>query len=51
MKKRYFLVFGMMFNKIVMADSEEEVNGRIIREMTEEEADEYARSFSVSNID
>lgn len=49
---RYFLVFGMMFNKVVEANSPEEVNGKIIKEMTAEEANEYVKNFEViDNID
>jgi hypothetical protein len=42
---KYFLVKGKMFNKIVMANNESEVNGEIIRELTKEEVKEYTRSF------
>lgn len=49
---RYFLVFGVMFNKIVTARSEEEVSGKILREMTAEEAREYANNFDgIPNTD
>lgn len=49
---RYFLVFGTMFNKIVAAHSEEELNGEIIRELTAEEAKQYAKSVDdVPNAD
>ena len=49
---RYFLVFGAMFNKIVAARSEEAVNGKILRELTAEEAKQYAKSVDdVPNVD
>lgn len=49
---RYFLVFGTMFNKIVEARDEQEVSGKILKEMTEEEAREYANNAdSIPNVD
>lgn len=49
---RYFLVFGAMFNKIIAARSEEEVSGKIIRELTAEEAKQYVKSVDdIPNVD
>jgi len=48
---RYFLVFGVMYNRLVSAKSENEVNGTIIREMTKGEAENYAKSLHISNAD
>ena len=39
---KYFMVMGTMFNKIVTANDESEVKGKIIKEMTAEEVKEYA---------
>ena len=51
-KMRYFLVFGIMFDKIVMASDESEVKGHIIKEMSKEEALEYANRIDrPENID
>lgn len=49
---RYFLVFGAMYNKIVAARSEDEVSGKILRELTAEEAQEYAKNADdIPNVD
>lgn len=49
---RYFLVFGMMYNKIVTAKSEAEVKGTIIKEMTIDEVKEYAAKLDgIPNAD
>lgn len=49
---KYYMVFGTMFNKIVAAEDESKVNGRIIRELTKEEAEEIAkRTGRIENID
>ena len=49
---KYFLVFGAMYNKIVMANSKDEIDGKVLAELTPEEAKEYAESFErPSNID
>lgn len=49
---RYILVFGTMFNMIVAARSEEEVSGEIIRELTAEEAKQYAKNLDdIPNAD
>ena len=50
---KYFLVFGTMCNKLVMAEDASKVSGLIIREMTEEQAKEYKSSLeqNITNID
>ena len=48
---KYFLVFGRMFNKVVIAKDASEVKGKIIRELTAEEAKAYASGISnIENI-
>ena len=52
-KMKYFLVFGAMYNKLVMAEDKSNVPGLIIREMTEEQAKEYKNRLeqNITNID
>lgn len=50
--KRYFYVAGIMFNKIVIAESEAEVKGHIICELTADEAKAmYSNTDDIPNID
>ena len=42
---KWFLVYGVMFNKIVCAEDASKVEGLIIRELSREEAERYVRKF------
>lgn len=42
---KWFLVYGVMFNKIVCAEDASKVEGVIIRELSKEEAERYVREF------
>lgn len=42
---KWFLVYGVMFNKIVCAEDTSKVDGVIIRELSKEEAERYVREF------
>lgn len=42
---KWFLVYGVMFNKIVCAEDASKVGGFIIRELLKEEAERYIKEF------